>query len=97
VNRPQTNLATLWQRLSIALGWTRSSYFLMSGFVATLFVIGVVWWPLAKGAGAPYWSSNVLSTAGTSATPITNERNGKTSELIYSRQAPGSIAQFRVL
>jgi len=60
-------------------------------------VIGMVWWPLAKGAGAPYWSSNVLSTAGTSATPITNERNGKTSELIYSRQAPGSIAQFRVL
>ena len=120
VNRPQTNLATLWQRLSIALGWTRLSYFLMSGFVATLFVIGVVWWPLAqealayidwnrplwvqvdwlllaKGAGAPYGNSNVLSTAGTSATPITNERNGKTSELIYSRQAPGSIAQFRVL
>jgi len=50
VNRPQTNLATLWQRLSIALGWTRSSYFLMSGFVATLFVIGVVWWPLTQDA-----------------------------------------------
>lgn len=42
------SLTALWQRLSTALGWTRSSYVLMSGFVATLFVIGVVWWPLAK-------------------------------------------------
>jgi hypothetical protein len=45
VNRTK---ATLWQRLAKALGWTRSSYFLMSGFVATLFVIGAVWWPLAE-------------------------------------------------
>ena len=35
-----------WRRLPAALGWTRSSYFLMSAFVATLFVIVVVWWPL---------------------------------------------------
>jgi len=28
------------------LGWTRSSYLLLSAFVATLFVIVVVWWPL---------------------------------------------------
>ena len=28
------------------LGWTRSSYLLLSAFVATLFVIIVVWWPL---------------------------------------------------
>ncbi len=41
---------TLWQRLATALGWTRSSYFLISGFVATLFVIVVVWWPLARDA-----------------------------------------------
>jgi len=40
---------TLWRRLTTALGWTRSSYFLISAFVATLFVIGVVWWPLAQG------------------------------------------------
>jgi hypothetical protein len=40
----------LWQRLSTALDWTKSSYVLMSGFVATLFVIGVVWWPLARDA-----------------------------------------------
>ena len=37
-----------WQRLATALGWTRSSYFLMSAFLATLLVIGVVWWPLAE-------------------------------------------------
>ena len=34
------------RRLSAVLRWTRSSYFLMSAFVATLFVIVVVWWPL---------------------------------------------------
>ncbi len=39
-----------WQRLAAALGWTRSSYFLMSAFIATLFVIGVVWWPLMRDA-----------------------------------------------
>lgn len=31
-----------------ALGWTRSSYFMASMFAATLFVIGVVWWPLVE-------------------------------------------------
>ena len=40
----------LWQHFSTALGWTKSSYVLMSGFVAILFVIGVVWWPLARDA-----------------------------------------------
>ena len=39
-----------WRRLAAALGWTRSSYVLLSAFLATLFVIGVVWWPLAKEA-----------------------------------------------
>jgi len=37
-----------WQRLTSALGWTRSSYLLLSVFLATLFVIGVVWWPLVE-------------------------------------------------
>lgn len=50
MNLTKANLATLWQHLAKALGWTRSSYFLMSGLVATLFLIGVVWWPLAKDA-----------------------------------------------
>jgi hypothetical protein len=30
------------------LRWTRSSYLLLSGFFATLFVIVVVWWPLVE-------------------------------------------------
>jgi hypothetical protein len=30
------------------LGWTRSSYFLMSAFLATLLLISVVWWPLLE-------------------------------------------------
>lgn len=35
------------------LGWTRHSYYLLSLFIATLFVIGVVWWPLVE-ANAGY-------------------------------------------
>ena len=42
--------APLWQRLVAVLGWTRSSYYLMSVFLATLLVIGIVWWPLASEA-----------------------------------------------
>jgi len=38
--------------LAAALGWTRSSYFLMSGFVATVLVIVIVWWPLLDEAMA---------------------------------------------
>jgi hypothetical protein len=40
--------ASLRRRVSSALRWTRSSYVLISGFVTILFLIGVVWWPLAK-------------------------------------------------
>jgi hypothetical protein len=36
------------KRLWAALGWTRSSYVLMSVFVAVVFLIVVVWWPLAE-------------------------------------------------
>ncbi len=35
-------------RLAAALGWNRSSYFLMSGFSLTLLLLGYVWWPLAE-------------------------------------------------
>jgi hypothetical protein len=31
-----------------ALGWTPHSYYLLSGFVLTLFLLGYIWWPLAK-------------------------------------------------
>ncbi|MBN2149402.1 MAG: hypothetical protein JW726_18585 [Anaerolineales bacterium] len=35
-------------RFWAALGWTRASYYLMSGFVLILFLLGYVWWPLAE-------------------------------------------------
>lgn len=37
-----------WRRVVGLLGWTRSSYFLMSLFVMTILVIVVVWWPLVE-------------------------------------------------
>jgi hypothetical protein len=30
------------------LRWTRSSYYLLSGFFMLLFLIGYVWWPLVE-------------------------------------------------
>ncbi len=42
------NKTDSWKRIAATLGWTRSSYFLMSAFLATLLVIMVVWWPLAE-------------------------------------------------
>ncbi|MCB2178472.1 hypothetical protein KQH61_03565 [bacterium] len=37
-------LPALWE----ALRWTKASYWLMSGFVLLLFLIGYVWWPLVE-------------------------------------------------
>ncbi len=37
-----------WGQLVAEFGWTRSSYFLISSFLATLLLLGYVWWPLAK-------------------------------------------------
>lgn len=42
------NELSLWRRLAYAFGWNRSSYFLMSLFLATIAVIGIVWWPLLE-------------------------------------------------
>ncbi len=39
---------TLWRRLAAELSWTRSSYTLLSAFLATLLLIGYVWWPLVE-------------------------------------------------
>lgn len=39
---------SVFRKIASALGWTRSSYTLMSMFVLTLFVLGYVWWPLAE-------------------------------------------------
>ena len=36
------------KRMAAALGWTRSSYVMMSGFLLLLFLLGYVWWPLAE-------------------------------------------------
>lgn len=36
-----------WRSIASLLGWTRASYVLMSGFVAVVALIIVVWWPLA--------------------------------------------------
>jgi hypothetical protein len=30
------------------MGWTHHSYYLLSGFLLTLFLLGYIWWPLAK-------------------------------------------------
>ncbi len=36
------------RRLAESLGWTRSSKYLMSAFLATLGLLAYVWWPLAE-------------------------------------------------
>ncbi|MBT3390969.1 MAG: hypothetical protein HN413_11230 [Chloroflexi bacterium] len=36
------------RRVAAALGWTRASYYLMSVFLLTVFLIVYVWWPLAE-------------------------------------------------
>lgn len=42
------------QGIATTLGWTRSSYIMLSIFLATLIVIGVVWWPLVEAYLATY-------------------------------------------
>ena len=39
---------TTRSRLSTGMGWTHHSYYLLSGFLLTLFLLGYIWWPLAK-------------------------------------------------
>lgn len=41
-------LSASLRRFRRALRWTRSSSYLMSAFVAVLFLIGYVWWPLVE-------------------------------------------------
>jgi len=36
------------RKLASILGWTRSSYFLMSLLIATIFLIVIVWWPMVE-------------------------------------------------
>lgn len=43
------------------MGWTKSSYYLMSAFLLVIFLILTIWWPLAEDAlayiewGGPWW------------------------------------------
>jgi len=43
------------------MGWTRSSYYLLSAFLLVIFLIAYIWWPLAEEAlafvdwGGPWW------------------------------------------
>ncbi len=46
-NEGQDRTQSRWRQLAADFGWTRSSYYLMSSFLATLFLLGYVWWPLA--------------------------------------------------
>ena len=39
---------SLFTRTAARLGWTRSSYILLSAFTAVVLLILVVWWPLAR-------------------------------------------------
>ena len=45
--RPTPKAATL-SAFARALGWTPTSYFMLSAFFILLFVISVVWWPLVE-------------------------------------------------
>ncbi|HEX2981072.1 MAG TPA: hypothetical protein VHO48_12460 [Anaerolineaceae bacterium] len=40
--------------LSTLMGWNRTSYALMSGFILLLFIIGYAWWPLVEEYLATY-------------------------------------------
>ncbi len=44
----QTHQATSPSGFNTFLGWTHHSYYLLSGFLVTLFLLGYIWWPLAK-------------------------------------------------
>lgn len=43
---PSSSKRSFLQAFRSTLGWTRTSYALMSGFIAIVGLIVVVWWPL---------------------------------------------------
>lgn len=45
---------TFRKKISALLGWNRTSYFLLSGFIAVIMLIIIVWWPLAEEYLASY-------------------------------------------
>ena len=46
-------LPVILRRLPHRLGWTRASYYLMSGFILIIALILYVWWPLV----VEYWAT----------------------------------------
>jgi hypothetical protein len=42
-----TGKSSIFRRMAKIMGWTRSSYYLVSAFLLTVFLIAYVWWPLA--------------------------------------------------
>lgn len=53
MKRLKTSLSTILTNLPRRLGWTRASYYLMSGFLLAIGLIIYVWWPLV----VEYWAS----------------------------------------
>lgn len=57
----QTKKPSLTRRVVRVMGWTRSSYYLVSAFLLVVFLIAYIWWPLAEEALAyvdwygPWW------------------------------------------
>lgn len=45
---PSQQKQSVFRRLTDWMGWTRASYYLLSGFLLTVFLIVYVWWPLAE-------------------------------------------------
>ena len=43
-----TGITAPLRRIPALLGWTRASYFLLSAFLLTIFLIVYIWWPLAE-------------------------------------------------
>lgn len=52
---------SVFKRIATIMGWTPDSYYLLSAFLLTVFLIAYVWWPLAEDALAyvdwngPWW------------------------------------------
>lgn len=45
---PKISSSSPLRWVATTLGWTRASYYLMSGFLLVLFLLGYIWWPLAE-------------------------------------------------
>jgi hypothetical protein len=56
-----TGSPSVIKRIAHFMGWTRASYYLLSAFLLTVFLIAYIWWPLAEDAltyvdwNGPWW------------------------------------------